>query len=275
MPGFTLRRTKAVSPSHSNLINIQDVRIASPCPADWSKMRGDDRVRHCAECNLNVYNFSAMTAPEVESLLAQRQGTRLCARIYRRADGTMLVQDCPRGVRAVVWRVSRAAAAALAAVMSLNSAWGQTDTKPKAQKCEVSGQPERHEAALALDIVDPDGALIPKAQVTLQRKDGRKKRRGVSNDTGQLHMVSLKAADYMLTVSAKGFRQASVPVTLKDGKVLEIQIKMQLAEVAAEVVVVGETPTIAGGATGVVSVIEGQGVPEGMGHGTAPQPMKQ
>src|SRR5260221_2498433 len=122
MRGFTFRRKKSASLAHGNLIRIQDVRIASPCPADWSKMHGDDRVRHCAECNLHVYNFSAMTAPEIENLLAQRPGTRLCAHFFRRADGTMLMQDCPRGVRAVVWRVSRAAAAALAAVISLHSA---------------------------------------------------------------------------------------------------------------------------------------------------------
>src|SRR5258708_31712641 len=100
------------------LVNIQNIRVASPCPADWNKMVGDERTRHCAECNLNVYNLSAMTEREVQKLIVKSQG-RLCARFYRRADGTILTQDCPRGLRAVAQHVSRTVAAVLSAVMSV------------------------------------------------------------------------------------------------------------------------------------------------------------
>jgi len=82
------------------------IRIASPCSASWEAMKGNDWVRHCTECNLNVYNFSEMTWKEVERLIASHQG-RLCARFYRRLDGTVLTQDCPKGLQAVVRRVSR------------------------------------------------------------------------------------------------------------------------------------------------------------------------
>ena len=85
-----------------------ELRVASPCPAEWSKMTGTDRVRHCGECNLNVYNFAAMTQEEIDDLAAREE--HLCARIYRRVDGTMLTEDCPVGLRArVVRRVSRMA----------------------------------------------------------------------------------------------------------------------------------------------------------------------
>src|SRR5260221_9302163 len=77
---------------------LPNIRVASPCPADWEKMIGDERVRHCNDCNLNVYNFSAMTEREVARLLAARQG-RLCGRFYRRADRTILTQKCPAGLR--------------------------------------------------------------------------------------------------------------------------------------------------------------------------------
>ena len=96
-------------PATADLVHIRDVRIASPCASDWAKMTGDDRTRHCAECNLNVYNFAAMTGFEIVELLANRQGMRVCARIYRRADGTMITQDCPKGLRRVIRRVSRVA----------------------------------------------------------------------------------------------------------------------------------------------------------------------
>src|SRR5882724_1820118 len=126
---FLHRKTAEPAP----LFNIRSIRVASPCPADWSAMAGDDRVRHCSECNLNVYNLSAMTEREVQRLIAQSQG-RVCGRFYRRADGTILTQDCPRGLRAVARRVSRTATAVLTAVMSVSVAFA--GTKPKPQQTE-------------------------------------------------------------------------------------------------------------------------------------------
>jgi len=49
---------------------------------------------------LNVYNFAEMTRDEVRDLLARTEG-RVCARLYRRADGTVLTRDCPTGLRAL------------------------------------------------------------------------------------------------------------------------------------------------------------------------------
>ena len=49
---------------------LRRVRIASPCSASWERMEGDERVRFCRECNLNVYNLSGMTKREAESLVA-------------------------------------------------------------------------------------------------------------------------------------------------------------------------------------------------------------
>src|SRR3954449_6188431 len=113
--------------SHDSLKNI---RIASPCQASWAAMAGDDRVRYCSLCSLNVYNFSQMTRDEVRELLLRSEG-RVCGRLYRRADGTILTRDCPTGLRALRQRASRAAAAVVAALLSLPSlAFGTTTCKP-------------------------------------------------------------------------------------------------------------------------------------------------
>ena len=74
--------------------------IASPCPALWSEMAGDDRSRFCQSCQLTVHNLSAMTNDEAQSLLATAndEGSRVCVRFYQREDGTVLTQDCPVGV---------------------------------------------------------------------------------------------------------------------------------------------------------------------------------
>jgi len=77
---------------------LDSLRIASPCSEQWDRMTGSDRVRNCASCKLDVYNLSAMTRADAEALLQSRTG-RVCARYYRRGDGTILTADCPVGVR--------------------------------------------------------------------------------------------------------------------------------------------------------------------------------
>lgn len=93
---------------------VQQIQIASPCSASWNDMVGDDRSRFCSQCKLNVYNFAAMSADEGEKLIIEKEG-KLCARIYRRYDGTILTKDCPVGLQAMkkrlIWTGMRAAAA--------------------------------------------------------------------------------------------------------------------------------------------------------------------
>jgi hypothetical protein len=80
--------------------------LASPCDVPWSTMVGNDRVRHCAACAKDVHNLSSMTEAEVQAFFdvattnAVVAGTPLpCVAFYERADGTILTQDCPVGVR--------------------------------------------------------------------------------------------------------------------------------------------------------------------------------
>jgi len=83
-------------PAETPPITLENVRVASPCQTSWEKMQGDDRVRHCQECKLNVYNLSEMTRKDAERLIAKSEG-RLCVRFYRRADGTSLPGTAPEG----------------------------------------------------------------------------------------------------------------------------------------------------------------------------------
>src|SRR5438132_991335 len=99
------------------------VRIASPCPASWSDMTGDERVRYCGECKKNVYNLSALTQVEAAALIHEKEG-RLCGMYYRRPDGTILTADCPVGLSAIRHRMARLAGALAAAVVFLVGATG-------------------------------------------------------------------------------------------------------------------------------------------------------
>jgi len=60
---------------------LPNIHIAAPCPAEWGNMVGDERVRHCGECDKNVYNLSDMTRAEAEALIVANEG-KLCVRYY-------------------------------------------------------------------------------------------------------------------------------------------------------------------------------------------------
>lgn len=76
---------------------LPNIRVATPCPADWNAMTGDERTRACGSCNKNVYNLSTLTREEAEALILEKEG-RLCVRYFQRNDGTILLKDCSIGI---------------------------------------------------------------------------------------------------------------------------------------------------------------------------------
>jgi hypothetical protein len=100
---------------------LDDLRIATPCPASWATMEGDDRVRFCHSCSKHVYDLSGLTAAQAATLIQGAEG-RLCVRLYRRRDGTLLTADCPVGLRyAVRRRLLRLATAGVVVFATLRS----------------------------------------------------------------------------------------------------------------------------------------------------------
>jgi hypothetical protein len=96
---------------------LNNVRVAAPCPANWDGMYGNERVRFCGECQLNVYNLSEMSKADAERLIVHAEG-RLCVRYYQRKDGSIITQNCPVGLRALKQRVSRIATAITSVLLS-------------------------------------------------------------------------------------------------------------------------------------------------------------
>jgi hypothetical protein len=109
------------------LSNLDDLRIASPCDADWEAMRpvtsaDGARARFCGACEKNVYDLSAMTRDDAMALITRHEG-RCCVRFYQRADGTVLTEDCPVGVRALLKRAERRALLTAAAGVGVVAAF--------------------------------------------------------------------------------------------------------------------------------------------------------
>lgn len=101
------------------LDNLDDLRVATPCHADWDQMTpvsasDGSRARFCGSCEKNVYDLSAMTRADAMALIERHEG-QCCVRFYQRADGTVLTEDCPVGVRAALKRAERRALGTMAA----------------------------------------------------------------------------------------------------------------------------------------------------------------
>lgn len=117
-----------------------NIKIASPCSADWNEMFGDERKRFCGDCKLNVYNLSGMTRDEAETLIMNAEG-RLCVRFYKRADGSVITQDCPVGWAKVKQRTKIFATAAASLVMALFTGilFVSTFSKSRVTMGEITG----------------------------------------------------------------------------------------------------------------------------------------
>jgi hypothetical protein len=81
-------------------------------------MTGDERARQCARCRLTVYNLKEMTELEVRALFLKTEG-RVCGRVFRRPDGTVITKDCPTGLAAVRRKAMVAVTMAIALVLAI------------------------------------------------------------------------------------------------------------------------------------------------------------
>ncbi len=97
---------------------LNNIKIASPCSANWAEMYGNDRKRFCGDCKLNVYNLSGMTKYDAENLLSNSEGS-VCVRYFQRSDGTVLTADCPVGWAKVRQRLSVCTTAIFSLIIAL------------------------------------------------------------------------------------------------------------------------------------------------------------
>ncbi|MBP6744192.1 hypothetical protein KA344_03120 [bacterium] len=118
---------------------MKNIMIASPCTVDWNTMDGDDRVRVCGACKHNVYDTSKLTTKEILDLMAA--DSKACLKIYRRADGTLLTEDCPFGLR-TLRRGARTASKIAASLWALALSFASVSAQPSAIKTEGEPRPK-------------------------------------------------------------------------------------------------------------------------------------
>jgi hypothetical protein len=202
--------------------NLDRVQISVPCTVGWEKMTGDNRARFCRECQRDVHNFSKLTRAEIEALLLKSKG-RLCGRIERRVDGTIVtaetIEENLTTFQFARHRASRFVGATFAALLSLCSSIGAqtptrtTETGASSQQTIVNRndpqppqlQTQDDGSSISGTVLDPNGAVVPGATVTLTNKNTNRSHTIVSDGAGQFRFGSLVAGVYNLRTEVLGF----------------------------------------------------------------------
>lgn len=225
--------------------DVNNLRVASPCSVGWETMSGDERRRFCTICQLHVYNFSEMNADEIRKLV-EKSESRICGRLYKRADGTVLTKDCPVGFRAYQKRVARFAGAALATILGLFSvSFGQKADKKSLDTSQIeiaSTIDQNYASSLSGKIIAPTGAVSRSVEITIY-KDKKRKIKIKSGNDGFYKLPSLLAGIYTLEIESKGFETFKiVQLSVKDNEQIKLDIRLKLKDEEMIVGVISEKP---------------------------------
>jgi ankyrin repeat protein len=213
--------------------------IPAPCDADWDSMTGNNRVRFCDHCSLHVTNLSGLTRQEAISLVARSEG-RLCVRFVKRGGGSVLSKQAPLKLHHIARRVSRIAAGAFTATLSLSSVAAQSslsqNSAPPGQTMVQRAAPSAEMGCLLSGIIaDPNGAVVSGATVTLTDLKGGSFFTFTTGDDGAYKFSLLPAGSYSLTAVANSFTSAGFEkIELADGVDRTMNVELKIPEIVVE-----------------------------------------
>ena len=87
---------------------------------------------------------------------------------------------------------------------------------------------ERSDADLLLILVDQQGAVIGRADVTLQAVAGDRTYAGRTDDCGEAHLAHLSPGDYVMDVKSSGFKSPKSRLTLQPGQVVKMMLELKI-----------------------------------------------
>jgi len=175
-------------------------------------MKGNDQVRFCEHCDLSVHNLSQMTRHQAERLVARSSG-RLCVQFVPDANGKPLLAQAGLKLHRISRRVSRIAAGAFTATLSVTSAVGHSSQNSPGWQSGYSEAPTISQpaaqfglgASLVGTLTDQMGAVIPGATVALTSTRLNLSLYASSDDSGQFRIDNLEAGMYSVRIEAPGF----------------------------------------------------------------------
>lgn len=230
---------------------LEKMRVASPCPVSWDAMKGDDKKRFCGHCNLHVYNISSMTRSEAEEFISKREA-RTCVRFYRRADGTVLTEDCPVGLKALRRRLKMRLGVFASMLFGFSlTVFGQdaksVDAKNDESKIKVTRTIDSNtfrNPAIKGTMTDLNGAVIAGVKITLTNEKTSEVISLRSNEEGEFRLEKLEAGTYTLQADAAGFKTfIKKEIEINEQESLALSATMVVnGELVGELIVTEELP---------------------------------
>lgn len=195
---------------------LKDLRVEKICTEDWGEMSGNEQVRFCSHCSLNVNNISEMSRAEALRLVKKSKG-RLCVRYVQHPKtkapvfANKLYQITRRtGVAAGMLGATLAASSMTYAqgnvfepktITELPTALkkaNQTDAEKPKEKTTGTGM-------ISGVITDPVGAVIPGSIVSLKSENTKQTIR--SDENGFYKFKNLPFEKFEITVNSPGFSE--------------------------------------------------------------------
>jgi uncharacterized protein len=221
--------------------SLDRITIESPCNADWDSMAGNNQVRFCEHCSLQVTNLSTMTRQQAMRLVARSQG-RVCVRFIQEPDGRVLTRSTQKLYR-IGRRVSRLAAGAMTAALSMQAASAQTrsasDYRDQIASISQPNSQPGSGSTVAGVITDPNGAVVAGAKVTLASKEGHIAFTFPTGDDGGYRFAFLEPGSYALNIEGGGFAPVDLNVEILRDSIKSVSVQMQLPVFVAVVQIEG------------------------------------
>lgn len=201
---------------------IDSVEVKSPCSEDWNKMSGTDKVRFCSHCATSVNNLSEMTRKQATRLV-RASGGKLCIRYI--ADPKTRRPMFAEQLLQITRRAPSVAAGVMSASIALSShAYAQETspvptTPPAVERLETEKEPKSDKPAsnpgrISGTVIDPNGAVVAGASVSIFSIDAAKVAATTANDNGEYIFTNLPDGKYRIETTSPGFRTNVRTVTL-------------------------------------------------------------
>ncbi len=236
---------------------LNNITIPSPCSVDWNSMVGNDQVRFCEHCSLDVHNLSQMTRTQAQRFVSRSRG-RLCVRYHKDQAGRPLTLPLAQKLHRINRRVSRIAAGAFGATLSItsavaqNSGYAQSVPPPTAAQVIPRGVLA---SSIAGTITDQNGALIPGATIYLSSAELRVALYASSGLDGQFKIANLQSAVYKLRIEAPGFAADETEgLYLPTSGEARVDRTLKVAQIA-ETVEIESNPEVFQTTSGVVAYV--------------------
>lgn len=219
---------------------LQRLVVKSPCSQDWDSMVGNDRVRFCEHCSLNVHNISEMTRAQA-LLLANRSRGRLCVRYHSNVQKEIVTRaPGSRRLHQIGRRVSRFASGAFTATLSVSAAFAEPasaihDNSPVVSQVIDRMDDAANGGSVTGTVMDPNGAMIAGASVVLTHGITQVETSATTNDAGEFRFDGVGEGQYSLSVTAPGFNRFE-KTDVQVGPALRVDVTMTLPVVESAIV---------------------------------------